>query len=181
MSVPEKPQLVATSSDASPYDSPNERQETSSPPDLHGDDRHVASRNNLRWGRAVLHHVVCFAWLAPAVTLLVLNFEEYIVGASIGCFDCHVNPFSSSAFQTEATFNKRDHTALGGLQFASKVMEGWFLVAVSGLVYDLLVLLTAKGDDFPLGLLAKYLQIADLLSIVDYPKGVEAFMHYLFV
>src|SRR3954451_13343459 len=73
-----------------------------------------------------LHQFVCFVWLAPAIALLYLNLSGYIIGASIGCFSCRLNPFSSSTYSQESELDKKDHTAVGGLQFASKVMEIWF-------------------------------------------------------
>lgn len=173
MSNPEKSQLVTTTAGEIPAI-------TNEPEAKVNNGRTSPGKKRAR-GRVIFHHVLCFLWLGPAITLLVLNFEEYIVGASIGCFSCRINPFSSTAFQAEAGFEKRDHTALGGLQVASKVLEAWFLVVVSGLAYDLLIMLTAKGEDFPLGLLAKYLQVSDIMSILDYPKGAEALMHYAFI
>lgn len=129
----------------------------------------------------IFHQLLCFLWLAPAAALLYLNLSQYIVGASIGCFSCRLNPFSSSTFEEESKLDRRDHTAVGGLQFASKAMEIWFMIVAAGIIYDMLVLLTKKGKDMPLGMLARYIGFGDILGLADYPPGKKTHAHHFFL
>jgi hypothetical protein len=134
-----------------------------------------------KWLHALGHIFLCIAWLGPAITLLVLNFREHVVGASIGCFSCRLNPFSSATFEEETKFDRRDHNALGGLQFVAKALEMIFIAVVSGILYDIFVLVVGRGGDFPIGLLRRYIQFGDLLSLFDYPRGPKRNRHYVFV
>jgi hypothetical protein len=135
----------------------------------------------------VFHQILCFIWLAPAIALIWLNLTGYIIGASIGCFSCRLNPFSSATFEEESKLDKRDHTAVGGLQFASKAMEIWFMVVAAGLIYDYLILLTkpdhpnGRGRDIPLGLLARYVQFGDILELPGWIKGEKTRRHHMFL
>jgi len=134
-----------------------------------------------RWAHFALHLVICLAWLGPAIALLVLNFQSHLVGASIGCFSCRVNPFSSSTYDEEAGFNKRDDTALSGLQFAAKALEIWFALVGAGFIYDILVIITAHRGHLPIGMFAKYLQFGDILSIFQFPPGSKNSLHWGFI
>jgi hypothetical protein len=53
------------------------------------------------------------SWLAPIIALLVLNFKEYIAGASVACGvrDCNGNPWS---FHWGKISDKLDREAHGG-------------------------------------------------------------------
>lgn len=128
-----------------------------------------------------VHQFACFIWLAPAIALLYLNLSGYIIGASIGCFSCRLNPFSSSTHSQQSELDKKDHAAVGGLQFASKVMEIWFMIVAAGILYDLLILLTKPGKHLPLGMLAKYVQFADILGLAEIPPGDKTHSHRLFL
>ncbi|KAF7512910.1 hypothetical protein GJ744_012013 [Endocarpon pusillum] len=143
-----------------------------------GDENRLSKRKSIGY---LLHHIVCLAWLGPAIAILYLNFSEYVVGASIGCFSCRLNPFSSATFNEETRLDRRDHNAVGGLQIASKAMEVWFGVIAAGILYDLLVILTKPGRDLPIGILAKYVQFSDILSLAEYPKGTKKHAHRIFL
>jgi hypothetical protein len=133
-----------------------------------------------KWA-VIIHHVLCLLWLAPAISLLALNLRQHIVGASIGCFSCRLNPFSTVTFQQEVKFNERDRNALGGMQLASKALEIWFMIVISGVLYDLLVIFSNGTNDFPLGLLARYVEFGDLLSLSYYPKATKKLQPWIFV
>lgn len=127
------------------------------------------------------HQLLCLLWLGPALTILMLNFRGYVVGASIGSHRCRLNPFSSDTFGLEAKCNKQNHTSLGWLQFASKALEIWFMVVVSDILYDLLVTLSRGDADVPLDFLAIYVQFGDPLSLAHYPKGAKKVKHHAFL
>ena len=131
--------------------------------------------------RIVCHQALCLLWLGPALTLLWLNFHGYVVGASIGNHRCHFNVFSNRSFEEVARCNKASHTAMGWLQLASKILEIWFMVVISGILYDVLKLLSSLENHFPLGFLAKYVEVGDPLSLVRWPKGAKKVKHHAFV
>ena len=136
-----------------------------------------------RWWRwtVCFHHLICLLWLGPAITLVALNLRQLIVGASIGCFGCQLNPFSTATSQQEAKLNIRDREALGGLQLASKILEIWFVLVVSGILYDLLVIFSNGSNDFPLSLLVRYMQVGDIMSLRYYPKHTKKPKPWIFV
>lgn len=131
--------------------------------------------------RTGCHQLLCLLWLGPALTLVALNFSGYVVGASIGLHSCRFNVFSSRTFEEEAKCNKASHTAMGWLQLASKVIEIWFMVVISGILYDLLKLLTSLESHFPIAFLAKYVEFGDPLSLTRWPKGAKKVKHHAFV
>ncbi|MCJ1423371.1 hypothetical protein MMC29_001254 [Sticta canariensis] len=131
--------------------------------------------------RIASHQVLCLLWLGPALALLVLNFSGYVVGASIGLHPCRINVFSSRTFEEVAICNKASHTAMGWLQFASKALEIWFMVVISGILYDVLKLLSSLENHFPVGFLAKYVEFGDPLSLARWPKGTKKLKHHAFI
>jgi hypothetical protein len=52
-----------------------------------------------------------------------------------------------------------------------------FMIVAAGIIYDLLVLLTKKGKDIPLGMLARYVGFGEVLGLLDYPKGEKTHAH----
>ena len=128
-----------------------------------------------------VHLIICLVWLGPAIALLVLNFQNRVVGASIGCVSCRVNPFSSTVYQEQANFNKKDHTALSGLQFAAKALEIWFALVAAGFIYDVLVIISVHRGHLPIGMFAKYLQFGELVSIFQFPSGCKNLLHWGFI
>lgn len=131
--------------------------------------------------RIACHQVLCLLWLGPALTLLVLNFSGYVVGASIGFHRCRFNVFSNQVFEEEAKCNKASRTAMGWLQLASKAVEIWFMVVISGILYDVLKLLSSLENHFPVGFLAKYVEFGDPLSLARWPKGAKKVKHHAFI
>ncbi|KAI9759866.1 MAG: hypothetical protein M1840_003078 [Geoglossum simile] len=130
---------------------------------------------------ALAHLILCILWLGPAIVLLILNSRGHVIGASIGCFSCYLNPFSNATFEEEARLGRRDHDVLGALQLAAKALEIVFIAVVSGILYDAMVLVVARGGDFPIGLLRRYIQFADVQSFFDYPKGTKTKRHHAFI
>ena len=54
---------------------------------------------------------LCLGWLAPVITLLVLNFKGYIAGASVGCGfgTCDDNALTGNWGKTSAGLELKDH------------------------------------------------------------------------
>ncbi|KFZ21109.1 hypothetical protein V502_02939 [Pseudogymnoascus sp. VKM F-4520 (FW-2644)] len=79
-------------------------------------------------------------WLAPIVGLLVLNFTNYVVGASFGCprgGKCVVSPILNNVTETAKLLDKKDHNAIGALQLPAKALEIWFVLIMGTLVWEL--------------------------------------------
>jgi hypothetical protein len=125
-----------------------------------------------------VHLIIYLTWLSPAIALLVLNFQNRVVGASIGCVSCRVN---SNVYRERASFNKKDHTALSGLQFAAKALEIWFALVAAGFIYDVLVIISVHRGHLPIGMFAKYLQFGELVSIFQFPSGCKNLLHWGFI
>jgi hypothetical protein len=113
-------------------------------------------------------HLIGFLWLAPALTLLILNFEGHIIGAGIGCrgSHCRIDPYSTNQVQQAQELDKQNHDALGALLFVAKVLEVWFTYVAGCLVYNLALRL-ARQDRFPTSMLTVYAEFLNLLSLKD--------------
>jgi hypothetical protein len=125
--------------------------------------------------RRTLHHLkraaiqfLALAWLAPVITLLVLNFQGYIAGASIGCgvTTCSVSEWGLNVTQLVNDYDTRDRNVVGAFQLVAKVIEIWFVFAAGRLVYDLAMLLARNGDGLPLRYYTTNVEFADLRIIL---------------
>lgn len=102
-------------------------------------------------------------WLAPIITLLTLNFEGYIAGASVGCGVENCDVLWST--NTSQKLDARDHNILGALQLVSKALEVWFIFLAGALVYNLSMLLATKKEGLPLRYLFTHKEFGELASI----------------
>ena len=77
-------------------------------------------------------------WLGPIITLLVLNFRNHVIGASIWCpfGKCFSDAFGDDAIATAVRLDKWDHDMLASLQFVAQAFEIWFLMIATALLYD---------------------------------------------
>ena len=82
--------------------------------------------------------LVSLLWLGPIITLLVLNFRNHVIGASIWCpfGKCSSDAFGDDAIATAIRLDKRDHDLLASFQFAAQAIEIWFLIIATALLYD---------------------------------------------
>ncbi|KAI9763244.1 MAG: hypothetical protein M1840_000819 [Geoglossum simile] len=121
------------------------------------------SQRQKAWLRRIFFQALGVAWLVPAITLLVLNFKHFIVGASIGCHGerCSLNLAQPDYFAKTQRLDRLDHNALGTLQIASKVMEVWFVMVAASVVYDLAILLARHGG-LPAGLFTAEAEFGDI-------------------
>jgi hypothetical protein len=113
-------------------------------------------------------NLIGFLWLAPAITLLVLNFNGQIVGAGVGCLgsNCRIDPYSTNQVEQAQVLDKRNHDILGALQYVAKAIEVWFMYVAGSLVYNLALRL-ARKDGLPLDLLTVYAEFLDLLYLTE--------------
>ncbi|KAF2494956.1 hypothetical protein BU16DRAFT_562583 [Lophium mytilinum] len=112
--------------------------------------------------------IIGVLWLAPAITLLVLNFKAYIVGAGIGCrgSGCRIDPYSTNQVQQAQKLDKSNHDALGALQLVAKALEVWFMFVAGNLVFNIAVRL-ARKEKLPMTLLTMYLEFLDIMYLKE--------------
>ena len=81
---------------------------------------------------------ISLLWLGPIITLLVLNFRNHVIGASIWCpfGRCFSDAFGDDAIATAVRLDKWDHDVLASLQFVAQAFEIWFLMIATALLYD---------------------------------------------
>ena len=117
----------------------------------------------------LLTQLLGFLWLAPIITLLVLNFSSYQIGPSAWCFRgrCSADIFGDDAIGKAKRLDKDDHNTLGALQFVSKALELWFGFVAANLIFNLAMWLANRNDGLPIGLLSASAEFADPRSLFD--------------
>ncbi len=104
-------------------------------------------------------------WLAPIITLLVLNFKERVIGASVWC------PYGkclSDAFNS-------DQDVLTGLQFVAQAFEIWFLIVVMALLYDVTMLLARSKGGLPVEYVLTHLEFHHAKNLFNPSLWTSAF------
>lgn len=128
-----------------------------------------AHRGRRSWTWAVMSQIISVLWLAPIIALLVLNFQGYVIGASIWCprGDCSADPLGMHASEKRADLDHQDHNVMGALQFVSKALEVWFMFISTSLIYDVAMLLAKKGGGLPVGFLLTHLEFGDIRYLLN--------------
>ncbi|KAL2785631.1 hypothetical protein BJX66DRAFT_342933 [Aspergillus keveii] len=98
-------------------------------------------------------------WLGPIIALLVLNFDGYITGASIGCMGYCNETLDVSTINK---FQSRSRNVLGAFQLVAKALEVWFTMIIGLLVYELTIILATSRDGLPLTYLTSNVSFADI-------------------
>ncbi|KAI9657359.1 MAG: hypothetical protein M1821_003040 [Bathelium mastoideum] len=123
------------------------------------------------WTWYLTSHILSLLWCAPIIALLVLNFENYIIGASAWCPFGHCFENASvvlpDGVSSQNELDKRDHNLLGALQFVAKAIEVWFTFIATTLVFDVIMILASSSRGLPLGFLLSHLQFTDLRNIAN--------------
>ena len=117
----------------------------------------------------IVSHIIGFLWIAPIIALLVLNFTNHVIGASIWCpkGNCNAQAYGENAIATANRLDVEDHDILGALQFVAKALEVWFMVVATGLVYDVALFLAKSSSGLPIGYLFTHLEFADIRNLVN--------------
>ena len=117
----------------------------------------------------ILTHVVGFLWIAPIVTLLVLNFKNHVIGAGIWCprGQCNAKAYGYNAIATASRLDGEDHNILGALQFVAKGLEVWFMIVATSLVYDVALFLAKSNGGLPIGYLFTHLEFGDIRNLIN--------------
>ena len=102
------------------------------------------------WSWHLVSLLLSLLWLGPIITLLVLNFRNHVIGASIWCpfGKCFSDAFGDDAIATAVRLDKWDHDLLASLQFAAQAFEIWFLVIATALLYDVGMLFARRYVQF---------------------------------
>lgn len=108
-------------------------------------------------------------WIAPAIFVLSLSFQEYIVGRSIGCLvksskKCQLDLHAVTQIQQAQALAKSDEEAQAGFQIAAKSLEAWFCFICASLVWTMLKRLAGRddADALPVGYLHVHTECQDL-------------------
>ena len=131
----------------------------------------AAPKQKRRFGLSIhiFSHIVGFLWIAPIVALLVLNFTNHVIGASIWCpgGKCNAQAYGENAIATATRLDAEDHDILGALQFVAKALEVWFMVVATGLVYDVALFLAKSSGGLPIGYLFTHLEFGDIRNLIN--------------
>jgi hypothetical protein len=85
--------------------------------------------------RYLLFDIFCLAWIAPISFALYVNFQDWVVGAGVGCRAVHpsencfpdlLGTLPGGRYERLAALNRQDREILGALQVISKMLDMWF-------------------------------------------------------
>jgi len=95
----------------------------------------------------IFNLAVTAAWLVPVVTLLVLNIQQSVVGASFKCrlSECRFFWFENGGKKVQQ-LSLFDRNIAGVMQIVAKVIELWFLFIACSLVYNITMRLGRRRD-----------------------------------
>lgn len=124
------------------------------------------------WIWAVVSQVIGVLWLAPISALLVLNYKNFVIGASVWCpkGKCRtdfLSDLTSVVLKKASELDRADHDVLGALQFVSKSLEVWFMFISTSLVYDVAMMYMKKGGGLPVGFLLTHLEFGDIRYLLN--------------
>lgn len=131
-----------------------------------------ARRGRRSWTWAIVSQLIGVLWLVPMTTLLVFNFKNYVIGASVWCprGRCSSDFLTRRIGEALAKANqldREDHDVIGALQFVSKALEVWFMFISTSLIYDVAMLFAKKGGGLPVGFLLTHLEFSDIRYLLS--------------
>ncbi|MCJ1463453.1 hypothetical protein MMC07_002060 [Pseudocyphellaria aurata] len=135
-----------------------------------------------RWVFHLISHLVTALWLAPIASLLYLNFNRHIIGASVWCphNNCSAGVFDedpNNYIQRANQLDREDHNALGALQFVAKGLEIWFMLVASALIYDVAMVFARRGGGLPLGYMLTHLEFGDIRNLFNWSMWTSPIPH----
>ncbi|MCJ1449754.1 hypothetical protein MMC28_000082 [Mycoblastus sanguinarius] len=151
---------------------------SSSSVSLYSASRSFRSKNKPKsWTCHLLSLLVSFLWLAPIITLLVLNFKRQIIGASVWCpfGKCSSDAFDDSAIAITVEVDKKDHDILAGLQFVAQALEMWFMIIATALLYDVTMAFARSHWGLPVGYIWTHLEFSDIKNLINPLLWTSAF------
>lgn len=130
-------------------------------------------KNKRRWPLSwhTLSHVFGLLWMAPIIALLVLNFKQHVIGASIWCpkEKCNAEAYgdAANAIAKANKLDREDHDILGALQFVAKALEVWFIAVATALLYDVALYLAKQEGGLPISYLLTHLEFGDIRNLLN--------------
>ncbi|EXJ76516.1 uncharacterized protein A1O5_01024 [Cladophialophora psammophila CBS 110553] len=124
-----------------------------------------------------LFDLFCLAWVVPIAILLILNYNNWTVGAGVGCRlkwrkdHCYIGLLGTDRSDTSsraAKLDQSDHEILGALQLVAKALEVWFSIVATSLIYDLTMLLGRQGTGLPMAYLLTHVEFGDISTIFSH-------------
>ncbi|KAF7186130.1 hypothetical protein HII31_12545 [Pseudocercospora fuligena] len=122
-------------------------------------------------------------WLLPIVALIVLNLRGLVIGASAWCPQgrCYSDNYNTTLERghfekTRASLEMSSRNLLGALQLAAKVLEMWFTLITTSLVY----MLTSKlaKDGLPVKYILRPSEFTEISGFFDTALWRSAFMNH---
>ncbi|KAI9681237.1 MAG: hypothetical protein M1817_002519 [Caeruleum heppii] len=98
-------------------------------------------------------------WCVPILIILVMNFREVSLGATLTCHGC--TTFKRAFLLDPVEASRGDRNVIGALQIVSKLLELWFLFVAGKLVYDLCFHAAAVRQNLPFGWVTAPVSFAD--------------------
>lgn len=131
------------------------------------------------WTLHLLFQLFSLLWLAFIITLLVLNFNGYVIGASVWCpfGRCPSDAFSPDAVATAVRLDHTDHDVLAGLQFVAQAFEIWFVVIATALLYAVGMIFARSTEGLPVGYMMTHLEFSDAHILFNQHLWTSAFPH----
>ncbi|KXS94002.1 hypothetical protein AC578_3104 [Pseudocercospora eumusae] len=116
--------------------------------------------------------VFALSWTVPIVALLVLNIKRHIIGASAWCpfgqcLPRVEDPDPTISRELPAVFDRQTHNLLGFLQLVAKLLEVWFILVATWLVYLMTIRLAQKRRGLPIGYMSRPSEFAEIPSLFD--------------
>ncbi|KAH0537294.1 hypothetical protein FGG08_005884 [Glutinoglossum americanum] len=128
--------------------------------------------------RDLVFRLLGLLWCVPALWVLVVNFQQHIVGPSLWCNGCYRSLLLQFSSGERAHLAAKDHDIIGILQLVAKALEIWFLTVAASLIHDLISLRAERGSGIAFGLLTAYLQFKEMRYLFSpglwNPRSVRA-------
>ncbi|KAI9779554.1 MAG: hypothetical protein M1839_007363 [Geoglossum umbratile] len=112
--------------------------------------------------RELVLRLLSLFWCAPALWVLVVNFQQHAVGPSLACAKCYPNPVFSNYSGELARLAVADHNVVGVLQLVAKILEIWFVALAASFIHDIISLRAKREGGIAFGLLTAYLEFKDM-------------------
>jgi len=142
----------------------------------HGYSRRRAAAQERYTTSHLLFDLFCVAWVIPIGFALYFGFTNMIVGAGIGCripwrpescFPDLLGVHDEGHHRRIQDLNRHDRAWQGGLQFVAKIIEVWFAIIATSVVFSLTMYLATSSHGLPLAYLLTHASLPDLPVLLE--------------
>jgi len=125
----------------------------------------------------LLTDILCIAWTVPIIFALYVNITNWVVGAGVGCravkpseycFPDLLGTLGQNRHERLAALNQQDRELLALLQIVSKILETWFSLIATSIVFSGVLYLASRNEGVPLGYLLTHLSSPDVMLLFDF-------------